>query len=238
MPRMNQTGMKTAPGQSAALLETVPKQVHPPTEADQAALMAMRGAYVTGGDPIGSVPPPLSVKGVVETVKGMVTAEQPTVLMDKLGERLAFERTGVRLYDAMIHKVRAGARGGSLPIEDLQHIRDEELEHFHLVHRAIEQLGGDPTAVTPAADVAGVMSIGIVQVLADPRTSTDECLCALLTAERSDNDGWELLIQLMRGMGHAELAGQFETALAHEAEHAARVRSWIANRTTAAAGIG
>lgn len=31
-----------------------------------------------------------------------VKGDSPTILLDKLGERLAFKRTGTRLYDALI----------------------------------------------------------------------------------------------------------------------------------------
>jgi ferritin-like protein len=235
LPRMNQTGMTAAPAESKALLEIVPRHPEPPTEADQAPLIAMRRDYVMKAEPVGSVPAPVAIKGKAKASRA--AADEPTILMDKLGERLAFERAGVRLYDAMIHKVRAGARGGPVSMDDLQHIRDEELDHFHLVHQAIEELGGDPTAVTPAADVVGVMGMGILQVLADPRTSTDQCLCALLTAELADHDGWELLIQLTRGLGHAELATRFETARTHEEEHLTQVRGWLTTMSASAAGI-
>lgn len=236
LPRMNRTGLSAAPAESKRLLEIVPKNPAPSTEADQAALIAMRQRYVMEVDPIGSMPRPVPVKGGNKAATAL--ADEPTILLDKLGERLAFERGGVRLYEAMIHKVRAGARGGPVSMDDLQHIRDEELEHSHLVHHAIERLGGDPTAVTPAADVVGVMNMGIVQVLTDPRTSTDQCLCALLTAELSDNDSWEMLILLTRGLGHAELAHQFETALANEQEHLAKVRGWLTSMSATAAGLG
>jgi hypothetical protein len=68
----------------------------------------------------------------------------------------------------MLAKVRAasGIQGG--PKEtDVQHIMEEEVHHFAIVHRAIESLGGDPTMETPAADISGVASAGIVQILTD-----------------------------------------------------------------------
>jgi hypothetical protein len=75
--------------------------------------------------------------------------------------------------------------------------------------------------------VAGVASMGIMQVLTDPRTSLAQCLQALLTAELTDNDGWRLLIQLADNLGYDEMSAQFETALANEVVHLQNVRTWL-----------
>lgn len=68
----------------------------------------------------------------------------------------------------------------------LRQIRDAELRHFLLLTRAVTELGGDPTVQSPCADVAAVASLGIMQVLADPRTSVTQCLQAILANVR----GW------------------------------------------------
>src|SRR5581483_125110 len=117
------------------------------------------------------------------------------------------ERSGTRLYEAFLGKAMAadGQRGGVEP-ERVRHFLEEEREHFELVSQCIEQIGGDPTAVTPSADIVAVQSMGLVQVMTDPRTTVSQCLCALLTAELVDKDGWELLCSLARGLGHEEMA--------------------------------
>jgi Mn-containing catalase len=66
--------------------------------------------------------------------------------------------------------------------EDLNHIYIEELEHFKLLQKAIANLGGDATVQTPSADVVGVLSHGIVQVVSDPRTTIPQTLQAVLSA--------------------------------------------------------
>ena len=75
-------------------------------------------------------------------------------------QEVRIERTGVRLYQALIDKAEAVQADVALPftIGELKHIRDEELEHMHIVTSALEGLGADPTAQTPCADVAGVAS--------------------------------------------------------------------------------
>jgi hypothetical protein len=157
--------------------------------------------------------------------------EKASVFLDKLGERLAFERTGTRLYEAVLAKMPAAKLDkGSLTINEMRRFRDEELAHMHLVKSAIEGMGGDPTAQTPCADLTGVHGMGLVQAVTDPRTTLTQCLETLLIAELADNDGWKILISMAEALGQDDLARRFTTALAEEDQHLAAVRSWIAER--------
>ena len=106
-------------------------------------------------------------------------------------------------------------------------LENEELAHVELLRSALEELGADPTATTPGADVIGVASMGLLQVVADPRTTLPQCLDALLTAELTDNDGWQTLIALGRALGKDDLVVEFERAKAAEAVHLAEVRRWL-----------
>jgi rubrerythrin len=160
----------------------------------------------------------------LDAIKG----RKATVFIDRLGERAAFERTGTRLYEAMLAKYDAlGSFEGGPTRQRLVEIRDEELDHLGMVEEAIVALGGDPTVMTPAADVVGVEGMGLVQVLTDPRTTMDQCLGALLVAELADSDGWELLANLAEAMGHEEMAQTFRDALEAEEVHLDDVRRWI-----------
>jgi hypothetical protein len=115
-------------------------------------------------------------------------------------------------------------------VEELRRFRDEELAHLHLVREALEEMGGDPTAMTPCADLAAVQSQGLVHAVTDPRTTLTQCLEALLTAELADNDGWKILIAMSEAAGQTELAQRFTQALTEEDHHLASVRAWIAER--------
>ncbi len=149
--------------------------------------------------------------------------------MDKLGERLAFERTGSRLYEALLAKHDVdGSFAGGPSREDLVEILSEELAHFRLLAEAIETLGGDPTELTPSANVQLVASHGIGQVLTDPTTSLAQCLEAIAMAELADNECWETLGGLAQLAANDALATQCEQALATETEHLEKVRAWIA----------
>lgn len=189
----------------------------------------MRGEYVDEAERIGSIPLPGTVKGVVSTMIDKLSGDRPEVLIDKLGERLAFERTGTRLYDAMITKCQRLETAEVDPdmMVMLQRIRDEEARHMAMVDSAIRSIGGDPTAMTPCADVAAVATMGVLQVVNDPRTSLPQCLNALLIAELTDNAGWELLIKLARASGHTDMATTFAQALADEEQHMMTVKGWL-----------
>jgi hypothetical protein len=156
------------------------------------------------------------------------------VLMDKLGERLAFERSGTRLYDALLVKCQAGKAAG-IPLKDVQHIRDEEALHFALVGAAIQSLGGDPTAQTPGGDVAGVEGAGLMQVLTDPKTTVAQALHAILVAEMTDNAAWDELIELTSQIGNDDLVARFSKARDSEMEHLEKVQAWYKAATLAQA---
>jgi rubrerythrin len=225
----NRTGLQAAPLQAKEMLENTDAVAADPQGATAVAME--RAELSRDAPPIGTMPVPGNLKGMAKTALKALQGEKATVFLDKLGERLAFERTGVRLYDAVLAKVPASSTaGGTLAIENLRRIRDEELEHMHLVKEAIEQLGGDPTAETPCADVMGVASSGLVKAVTDPRTTLTQCLDALLTAELTDNDGWKFLISMAEALGQDDLAERFTTALANEDNHLLWVRKWVTER--------
>ena len=219
----NRTGMQTSPELAEELMEGA-MNATPSSEGDAQDIADYRGEYIAEGFPIGSMPTvPVSEEGEAdEDELGMA------VFLDKLSERLAFERTGTRLYEALLNKCETlGEVTPGPTIEQIEHIGREEMQHFLLLNETIAELGGDPTLQSPSADVAGVTSMGILQVLTDPRSSMAHCLQAMLVAELTDNDGWQLLIKLAENLGYNELTTQFETALEHEEEHLQTVRTWL-----------
>lgn len=226
---LNRTGLQTAPLRAKEMASATDAAPADPTLGT--ALAAARVELSHEAPPIGTMPVPGNLKGLAKTLGKALQGERATVLLDKLGERLAFERTGVRLYEAILAKLPASRlEEGSLVVHEVRRFRDEELWHLHLVREALESLGGDPTAMTPCADVAGIQAQGLLGVLTDPRTTLTQCLDALLTAELADNDGWKILIALAEAAGQDELAARFTTALAEEDRHLASVRTWIAER--------
>jgi rubrerythrin len=222
----NRTGIDMSPLDAKQLLALT--NVTPPTSSgDQNAIAKMRGAYIAEGDVLGSVPPPGTIKGLASTAMQKLTGKNPEAFIDKLACRLAFERTGTRLYDALIAKSMAIDGGAAVvSLDTLRKFRNEELQHFKLVDKAMRSIGADPTAQTPSADVDGMASFGLMQVLTDSRTSLSHCLEAILIAELADNDAWQLLIEFAVKMGMEDMARDFEGALQEEDVHLVQIREW------------
>jgi bacterioferritin (cytochrome b1) len=225
----NISGIQTAPELAEEQIEGS-AEAKPSSKGGPDAANEIRAAYISEGFPVGSLPslPYGEMADADEDEMGKA------VFLDKLSERLAFERMGTRLYDALINKCQTIDDGDESPtLDELREIRDEEHRHFLMLKDAIEGLGGDPTVQSPCADVTAVASMGIMQVLMDPRTSVTQCLNAILTAELTDNAGWEMLIDLADGLGQEELSEQFTEALDNEQQHLINVQTWLSDRVMA-----
>ena len=215
-PGDNHTGVKLNPELAAEMIQGTIE--FGPTSSGGADLIAEnRIRAARQSEPAATMPPSVDV------------ALERLPLLDKLGARLQFERTGTRLYEALISKLDAyGTFRGGPSRADLEHIRDEELAHFQLVQQTIVQLGGDPTAVTPCANIQATASKGICDVLVDPRTTLIECLDAIIVAELADHESWEQLVTVVAAMGLVDLVPLIQQAETTEREHLASVRGWIA----------
>lgn len=240
----NRTGAAMSPAALQAMNEAA-DDLSPVPFIDTSDLQIQKMAFISEAEAVGSVPAPTTAKGYGKTGLAKLKGGEPTVLLDKLGERIAFERTGTRLYDALIAKYKATLESGDdplisappavqaagapaeTPLETLMGVRAEELAHFKMLNQAVVQLGGDPTSQTPSADVTAVASMGIMQVLNDPRTTLAHCLNAMLTAELTDNAGWEMLIDLAADAGETELVSSFEAALVDEQRHLQIIKTWL-----------
>jgi ferritin-like metal-binding protein YciE len=200
----------------------------PDSPGDERTISEVRELFAKEAEPLGSLPLPPSVPGMVSTALGALKGARPTQFVDKLGERLSFERTGVRLYEALISKYATfGSFPGGPELKNLEENMREEHEHMRLLTEVITQLGHDPTAVTPSADLHATMTKGILEVMVDARTTFVQCLEALLLVELADNDCWESLIEMARQTGEESIVEAFEQALAEEADHLQDVRDWI-----------
>ena len=234
---MNRSGIDLAP-QGAEEMRKAVEEFPPSSEGNEHTLAQLRAPYVTDADPIGSIPLPGTVKGAPKSGMQKLTGRPTEVLIDKLGGRLAFERMGTRLYDALIAKFTSRKDEATmLSVDQLQQFRGEEAAHIGLCWDALRQLSADPTCVTPLADTSAVASIGLMQVITDPRTTIAQSLHAIHVAELADNDGWQLLIKLAKEMGQDEMAGRFQTALAEEDRHLASLRTWIEQICLNEAGV-
>lgn len=229
---VNRTGMDMSPVRGKAMKENHEQTISGPIRYQR--LDDIRRSYTSPEATMGSVPLPTSPKGLLSSGKEKFKGYNPEVLINKLGERLGFERAGVRMYEALILKCESApdqAAAKTVSLNKLMRFREEEAEHFMLVKEAMESLGADPTAVTPDADTASVASMGIQKVLTDPRTTISQCLESLLTAELTDYAAWDLLQELCSRMGLDEMAEQFNAAYDQEQVHAETVTQWLRDIT-------
>lgn len=216
----NRTGITAAGGLAEAMIAAT-RQFPPSSPGSALAIADVRIAYAREGESFGEASPPSAL------------------LLDKLGERLAFERTGARLYEALLSKHRAyGTFSGGPGADDVLHILHEEYEHADMLERTITDLGGDPTMVTPSANLAATVAAGLPQVLTDPRTNLLQSLEAIVVAELADNECWTALAQLARQAGHEALTEGCLEAIEHERDHLRKVRLWIAAGQGRTAGDG
>lgn len=234
---MNRSGIDMAPEGAEQMVQAV-REFPPTSTGGEQTLVEYRTPYLTETDPIGTVPVPGTLKGAAKAGMQKLLGRHAEVLIDKLGGRLAFERTGTRLYDALLGKCQVRSdEAPSLPIEQLQQFRAEEAAHIGLVWDALRQLGADPTSVTPMADTNAVASIGLMQIITDPRTSVAQSLHAIHIAELADNDGWQILIKLALQLGQDDMAAQFKQALAEEDRHLAVIRQVMEQMCLSEAGV-
>jgi ferritin-like protein len=223
---MNKTGIMMSPIDSAETREGAEEYTHPP-EGDSSLIAENRIRYMKDADSLGTVPMPATMKGMLSSIQEKI-ATGGHAFLDKLGERIAFERTGTRLYEALLSKYNGTSNKGALPpLKLLEQFHHEECLHFYMLCDIMTEMGGDPTAMTPAADVSAVASQGWISIMADPRTTFAQCLEIILQAELVDNASWEMLIDLAETAGLDDISQQFTKALDEENFHLLNVRDWV-----------
>jgi hypothetical protein len=216
---MNRTGTIISPLDSIKTIKGASELTHP-TKGDCTEIGNNRILHMQEAEGIGSI----------SFNEQIMTGNH--AMMDKLGERLVFERMGARLYEALITKYNGTNHQERLPeLTRIEQFYLEKLKHFQNVSEVITNLGGDPTALTPAADVIGTATQGWIQVLTDPRTTFLQSLEIMLHLELVDNAGWELMIELAERNGLGDLAIQFQQILDEEAFHLITVKQWVQELT-------
>jgi bacterioferritin (cytochrome b1) len=148
-------------------------------------------------------------------------------LIDLLNERLAFERSGVKLYDRILQKMKeSGDKAILRMLDDMQEHRDQEKEHEEWLEAQIRSLGGSAHASTEHSELVTRESKGIEEVvMSDPELP--HLIHALLAAELVDNAGWDLLVQLANEAGDRESKKEFKKRLHHEEEHLLLIRKAV-----------
>jgi rubrerythrin len=213
-PGRNHTGLAPHPKEREDMMRGV-QEFRPTSSGGPDQIAQIRIAYARTGGPHGTM-----------SAAAVDAARLP--VLDKLGARLQFERTGTRLYDALISKLDAyGVFEGGPTRQQLLELRDQEHAHSLLAQDLIRALGGDPTMVTPCASLQATASRGIADVLTDPRTNLIEGLEAILVAELADQDSWAALARSAESLGDAALTAKITQAQQTELQHLKKVRGWL-----------
>jgi hypothetical protein len=224
---LNRTGLDMAPLSKDDMVRFAHAAAPSQAQAGGQAFAQARRAFALQADAVGSVPVPMKLRGLTAAAVDALQGHRTAVLIDKLGERLAYERTSVRLYEALEVKARAARIGLQVDPDRISRIRDDEESHFHLLSQCLVTLGADPTAVTPSADLSGVIASGPLQVVSDPRTTMAQAFNAVLLVELGDGAGWDLLVELAQEAGHSDMSQRFTVAQDTERQHLERVRTWL-----------
>src|SRR5688572_3868041 len=95
----NRTGIQTSPDLARELIQGADESV-PSSDGGPEDLAEYRTQYIEEAFPIGSLP---SLPAGSESEASDEEVET-AVLLDKLSERLSFERMGTRLYEALVNK--------------------------------------------------------------------------------------------------------------------------------------
>jgi bacterioferritin (cytochrome b1) len=136
-------------------------------------------------------------------------------VIDLLTERLAFERSGVKLYDAIIRKMEQSPEPAIS--EMLDQMREHRADEKGLEEQ-IRSLGGDAHAETELSRLVTRESVGIEDVVEhDPELP--HLFHALLAAELVDNAGWDLLAAIADEANDKDARKAFKKRLHEEEEH-------------------
>jgi rubrerythrin len=154
-----------------------------------------------------------------------LVAKHPERVVDYLAERLAFERSGVRLYDALLERVREAEEPEVLSLVPLlERQRDEEHEHVTWLQGQLEGLGAGPHPMSARAQLSYEETRGFAHVILETGAPLPHLLHALLAAELVDHAGWDLLVALADEAQDGEAQRELHRRRDEEARHLALCR--------------
>jgi bacterioferritin (cytochrome b1) len=153
-----------------------------------------------------------------------LAAKNRDKVIDLLNERLTFERSGVKLYDAILANMRSSSSADvARMLPSMTEHRNHEKEHEEWLEEQIRALGGDAHGKTEMSRLVTAESSGVEEVVLRDKDLGHQ-LHALLTAELVDNAGWELLLELADDADDAVARREFRKRLHEEEEHLIFVR--------------
>lgn len=150
------------------------------------------------------------------------------VFIDKLCERLAVEQAGVQIYEAVLAKLTDPA-----VTKLLQRFRRDEARHCDLLAGYLNRIDvPEGMRDTPSARVAKLEGVSYLRLIAEV-DAPQHLLNILLTIELTDENAWELLINLARDHSESDLVETFAQCLANEKTHLRQIRGMVAEMSRA-----
>lgn len=152
----------------------------------------------------------------------------PEKLLDLLTERLTFERTGVKLYDAVIARLKSSNdQAVSNLVGQLTKQRNQEKDHEEWLEDQVRALGSDAHTETELSELVERESRGIMDVITHD-TEVGHLFHALLTAELIDDNAWKLLLQLADEADDEVARREFRERSQTEEQHLLFIRTVVA----------
>lgn len=171
-------------------------------------------------------PLPGALIGMPTPAECFGSSEGTALLLERMAERLAFERGAARIYEALLEKLDATPGKPIVSKDAIRRFRDEEAAHFQILCEAIESLGGDPLTWAPTANPIVVQASVLRRAIEDPRSPLAQCVDALLSWERVDLAGWEELLRIANESSQDALAQRLCLVVQAEREQVACVTQW------------
>ena len=153
-----------------------------------------------------------------------LAAKNRDKVIDLLNERLTFERSGVKLYDAIVKNMEASSHPDvARMLPAMKDHAAQEKEHEEWLEKQIRALGGDAHGKTEMSELITLESSGVEKLVTGDQNLVHQ-MHGLLTAELIDNAGWELLLELADDADDADARREFRKRLHEEEEHLIFVR--------------
>jgi hypothetical protein len=129
-----------------------------------------------------------------------------SALVDKVCERLAVEAGAVMIYDAILAKPAIADMEDEAVVHRLRAFQRDEMKHRDLLSTYLDRMGVTDRD-TPSGRLAKHEVEAFLRLIGEADTAL-QLLNILLTVEMTDENGWELLINLGRDLGAVAYAGE------------------------------
>ena len=152
---------------------------------------------------------------IIEKAEDYVTSATISrdVLRDKLSEFLAVERGGLKLYDRALQIVSDAEVS-----RKFRDFREQTRNHESILLRVIDELGMDPTYVSPGAKLATDKATSLLNTMNSPdglapKAIEINAIENIVLAETKDHADWEMLGKIARQTNDSRLSDVLKPAV-------------------------